>query len=342
MKLKTILFIKKSDSKFVIRDEQILKQHYRVKSFKFGSPTGLAIIPNLIKIFVWLAWNIWTADIIYSWFCDYHSFLPVLYGRLFNKNIAIVIGGFDAAKVDMINYGAHQEKIRSEIIQLCSNLADVLFPVSRNTEKELFDNINLKDKTKSTVIYNGVNTEELFYQDNSFEEDSIITVGGINQTTIKRKGIELFVQAAHFFPGHKFYLIGKYNQKTIDIIKSFSSDNLIITGRISDSKLAELMQRAKVYVQASIHEGFGVSLAEAMYCKCIPVASNRTAIPEVVGDTGFYIEDLSVKELVDKIKLALKANHNAGRAAHKRINENYTLVKRKKKLLTELNKLEED
>ena len=331
MSPKTLLFIKKSNSKFVTRDEKILMGKYSVKSFKFGDKSGLAIFPNFLEILIWLLKNIWKSDIIFSWFCDYHSLLPVIFGKIFNKKIVIVIGGFDAAKVDPISYGAHQDRFRSFIIGKCSNLATILLPVSKNTERELFQNTNIRDKEKSKVIYNGVNTNNFKNIKNINKTNSVITVSGINETSIKRKGLRLFVKAAEYFPDNKFYLIGNHKPGALSLLGDQLPKNLIITGRVSDARLAELMYQAKVYVQASVHEGFGVSMAEAMYCQCIPVVSKRTAIPEVVGDTGYYLDSLTVNELVDKIRFGL--NDKNGRKARQRIIDNYTLKIRRKNLL---------
>lgn len=293
-------------------------------------------------MFFWLLIKIWNTEIILSWFCDYYTILPVLFGKFLNKKVVIVIGGFDAAKVDEINYGAHQNKFRSKVIQICVNLADELLPVSQNTEKELFNNVKIKSKDKSTVIYNGVETERLILDRKIPNDNSIITVGGITKTNLKRKGIELFIKAAQNLPDHIFYLVGRYDQEAIDLVKDIIPDNLIITGEVRDSKLAKLLYSAKVYVQASIHEGFGISLADAMYCKCIPVVSYKTAIPEVVGKTGYYLKKLSVEELVDKVKLGLNANPKLGQEARRRIINNYTLEIRKNRLLNKLENIMEE
>lgn len=44
-----------------------------------------------------------------------------------------------------------------------------------------------------------------------------------------------------------------------------------------------------MYVQVSMHEGFGVALAEAMACECAPIVTREGSLPEVVGDTGVFV-----------------------------------------------------
>ena len=54
--------------------------------------------------------------------------------------------------------------------------------------------------------------------------------------------------------------------------------------------LNDYYRRASVYVQASAHEGFGLSVAEGMLAGCIPVTTRAGALPEVVGDVGIQVD----------------------------------------------------
>jgi glycosyltransferase involved in cell wall biosynthesis len=67
------------------------------------------------------------------------------------------------------------------------------------------------------------------------------------------------------------------------------ADHVIFTGRISDSDLLGLYNIADAFVFPSFIEGFGLPPLEAMACGCPVIVSDRTSIPEVVGDAGILI-----------------------------------------------------
>ena len=70
-------------------------------------------------------------------------------------------------------------------------------------------------------------------------------------------------------------------------------------GRISTGELAWWFDAATALVYPSIYEGFGLPLAEAMAAGCPVIASDRTALPEVVGDAGILVDALDVEGWAD-------------------------------------------
>jgi glycosyltransferase involved in cell wall biosynthesis len=80
---------------------------------------------------------------------------------------------------------------------------------------------------------------------------------------------------------------------------------------------ARLLWQADVVVSTALHEFFGISVVEAVYCGCFPLLPRRLAyrevIPESHHDTCLYdgFEDLS-----EYLRWALTAPDAARRAAH--------------------------
>jgi len=53
----------------------------------------------------------------------------------------------------------------------------------------------------------------------------------------------------------------------------------------------------------SVYEGFGIPPLEAIKAGCPVVSSNASSIPEVVGDAGLLVADITVDALVDKVNM---------------------------------------
>ena len=77
------------------------------------------------------------------------------------------------------------------------------------------------------------------------------------------------------------------------------------TGYIDESALRELYEGASVLVLPSFHEGFGLPVVEAMTIGVPVVASDRGALPEVVGDAGLLIDPNEPIELALAIRRML-------------------------------------
>ncbi len=64
---------------------------------------------------------------------------------------------------------------------------------------------------------------------------------------------------------------------------------VILTGFVDDEDLAALYSGAVAFVFPSLYEGFGLPPLEAMQCGIPVIASNTSALPEVVGDAGILV-----------------------------------------------------
>jgi len=86
--------------------------------------------------------------------------------------------------------------------------------------------------------------------------------------------------------------------------------------------------KASVYVQPSRHEGFGLSVAEAMLSGCIPVVTQVGALPEVVGKCGIYLAAQDPASIAQAIEGALASNPEARLLARQRILEQFPMNRR--------------
>jgi glycosyltransferase involved in cell wall biosynthesis len=76
-------------------------------------------------------------------------------------------------------------------------------------------------------------------------------------------------------------------------------DRIIFTGFIPDDDLGAIYSGATAFVFPSLYEGFGLPPLEAMQCGTPVIASNTTAMPEVVGDAGLLIDPTDADALCE-------------------------------------------
>ena len=327
----TVFFVSSYSVAFVLRDIKIIRKHFniRVANFIGIKKTVLDVLKTIIIIWK----NLRRSDIAFIWFADFRAFVTVLFAKILRKRTILVVGGYEVAYVPEISYGGTLGKYsRSKISWIIHN-ADVVISVSEASRKELQQYYDLHS---SQLIYNGVETVKFNADPKIRKEDIALTVGYISDSNLLRKGIEPFVKAASFLPEIPFYVIGKYDDETYNHLKKMASPNIVFTGFISEDELIKFYQKAKVYVQISAHEGFGISLAEAMLCECVPVVTDRGALPEVVGDTGYYVPFNKPEETAKAIREALTSSN--GSEARKHILENFSMKRRENSLVNIIDK----
>ncbi len=80
-----------------------------------------------------------------------------------------------------------------------------------------------------------------------------------------------------------------------------STDELIITGRVTDEQMVKLYNICKLFVFPSWHEGFGLPALEAMACGAPVIGSNTSSLPEVIGRADALFDPFDEKSISQKI-----------------------------------------
>jgi glycosyltransferase involved in cell wall biosynthesis len=169
--------------------------------------------------------------------------------------------------------------------------------------KQGFRNLASSVNTPCTVIHNGINTSHFVPVENVLRrKKSFLTIcTSIDQRNYFLKGLDLYIEAARNFPECEFTIIGRLSGKfTIQ-----KPDNVILADFIPNKLLPERISGFTYYCQFSMSEGFGVALAEAMACGCIPVVSNVGIMGYIAGDSGFILEKHDITLLKTVIQKAL-------------------------------------
>jgi glycosyltransferase involved in cell wall biosynthesis len=323
-----ILFVYQTMVSFVERDWQILEETHEVRGCQFR---GVKDLVSLLRGVMW-------SELTLSWFGKLHAFYAVLFSKVLGKRAVVVAGGDDVAYEPDINYGMFSYWWKKWCPLFVFRYADLIFSVSDFNQQETLKNAKV-DPVKVKLLYHGLDASEFQPIPGAQKENLVITVGGIDWERLERKGYGRFVKSATFLPDTQFVVIGEWHDDAIDYLRCIAPANVTFIGQVTDTDLLRWFSRAKVYVQASWHEAFGCSLAEAMLCECVPVVSKQAAIPEVVGDCGFYVNELTPEAVAAKIKEALGAPEELGKKARERIKTYFPLEKRERELLKAIESL---
>lgn len=167
---------------------------------------------------------------------------------------------------------------------------------------------------KISVVYNGFNnfSEEPINLNNVDQNilglknnKYILTVSTISP----RKNIDGLIKAFDLIKNkicdYKLVVAGKNGwlyENVYELVGKLKlNDKVIFTGGINDDELKFLYKNASLFVYPSFYEGFGLPPLEAMSYGIPCVVSNRTSIPEVVGDAAIKVNPDDLNELSNKI-----------------------------------------
>jgi len=332
-----ILFIHQGAQSFVKKDLDILREKHEVRELKFSGKKGLFLnlLPDLWELLLGVIW----CDITFSWFGKLHAFFAVILSRILGRKSVVVAGGDDAAMQTMIGrpYGIFSHPVKGWFGKIIFRLANRVIAISEYNYQEIIANTPvLPEKVK--MIYHGFDPALFFHGEEIDKENIVITVGSIDAENYWRKGYFLIKEVARSFPKIPFYIIGLHDGDTIRKLERDKPDNLFFPGPFYGEELVAMLSRAKVYLQLSEWESFGCALAEAMLCECVPVVYRGTALPEVVGDCGYYVDSFDPDKIAVQIKAALK-DEDLGKKARERIVSHFPLQKRRDLLLKTINDL---
>lgn len=226
---------------------------------------------------------------VYGFFASEHMLLPALAFRAARKPVFVTVGGYDIAADRVHGYGLAASRWRRWLPALVIRLADVVLPFSHAVEAELLASFPRAGR-KARVVPLGVEPASWEWPQSEAPPPraGVVTVGYVSEESWSRKGIDRFVALARADAGQRYVLAGRIDPAVEARLHPIPA-NLEITGYLGHDELRHLLWGCAVYAQLSWHEGFGVSLLEAMACGCVPLITSVPALVEVAGPEGVTV-----------------------------------------------------
>lgn len=204
------------------------------------------------------------------------------------------------------NFHPAKQRYLSTMTGWSARHAAHVITVSEATRRDVIDLLGV-DPDRVTTVHNGVGgqfkpVEEsrrtAFIRDKGLTGRAVLYVG----TLEPRKNITTLLHAFHaisddpaledvtlIIGGSK----GWYYDEIFHTAKQLgllSGGRVRFLGRVPDEELPLWYNIASVFAYPSVYEGFGLPPLEAMACGAPVITSNRSSLPEVVGDAGVLLD----------------------------------------------------
>jgi glycosyltransferase involved in cell wall biosynthesis len=316
-----ILFIHNSLTEFVRLDLEELRKHHEVtEHYEDSRWINPAALWRLVK----------EHDLVFGWFASWHTFLPFIMASISHKPSVLVVGGYDLANMPEIGYGHQRGGLKKWVSRRTMRLASRLITNSTYSREEAIRNAAVFTG-QIEAVYHGV-PDHFGSLPPGPRARMALTVGNVDRSNLQRKGHEPFVRAAALLPDVRFVLVGTWKDDAIEYLRSIATANVTFTGRVSDEALLDYYRQAAAYVQPSLHEGFGLSVAEAMLAGCVPVTTEAGALPEVTGNCGERLQAADPEEISRRVRAALEYSEETRASIRMRILEKFPMNSRREQL----------
>ena len=254
-------------------------------------------------------------DLSFVRFPEFFSFPKMLWHRLvYPKNQAkkadLIIAVSNSTKKDLIDlYGIPQEKIK------------VIYPAAGKEFKPIEKNDPQVFGVKRR--YNLPEKFILYFGTIEPRKNILALIAAFEEVKNKKNKIPLEVQWTGFegkvtgeekeflnieelklvIAGNKGWL---YEEVFQSIEKSPFKKDIVVTGFIEEKDRPYLYNLAEAFVYPSFFEGFGFPPLEAMACGIPTLVSNRSSLPEVVGDAAIKFDPQNISEIGFAIREVLE------------------------------------
>lgn len=218
---------------------------------------------------------------LYVFFASEHALAPVAIARLLRRRIVLVHGGYDFADVPERGYGLIARGL-GWLPRAIGRLCTVSLAISDQSRWEFLAAVP-SAAPRTHLAHLGLDPDRWRDPGVDRDPDRVVTIGYFDTETWTRKGADRFLEASIQDPDRRYVLAGRCSPEVAAHVAKTAPANLEVRDHLTHDEMRELFWSAGVYSQLSWHETFGVAMAEAMLCGCVPVIGDSAALAEVAG-----------------------------------------------------------
>src|SRR5579863_5633595 len=215
------------------------------------------------------------------------------------------------------------------LVSRAAHNATLIITVSQHAKQDMMSALNLPAE-RIRVIYEAAGEDFTPVTDEetlaaarakySIGKRYIFYLGGLDS----RKNVPQLVRAfAHLYkqmddPELQLFISGDPDRQSgpffpdpRPVAAELGITDRIVFRFVEDADKPAIYSGASLFVFPSIYEGFGLDPLEAMSCGAPVVCSNRTSLPEVVGDAAITVDPNDTQALVEAMHRVLTDNELA-------------------------------
>lgn len=182
--------------------------------------------------------------------------------------------------------------------------SDALVTVSETTKRDI-EKARLWPASKPLRIASPAFDAGIFNAQKSNTPDTVVKKTLVYAGSyMPYKGVETIVEALKELPDFDLLLVSMASddvQRRLCMLAGESATRLKFLGGLADADYAQVLRDSTAFVSASIDEGFGIPLIEAMACGAAVVCSDIPVFREVAGDAAEFFAPSSAQSLADAV-----------------------------------------
>lgn len=234
----------------------------------------------------------------------------------FNRKITYVAIVHDVIPLYMPELFTKEHKKRFRFFtELCRMQADAIVAVSEATKRDVRKYMKFPEE-KIRVIYEGANPAFNIQRDETaiaetmkkyqIDSDYILCLSTVEPRKNMLRTIQAYEQCVleKKLP-YKLVIVGGSgwkNGEIYDYVQEHQlTDQVLFTGYVSNEEVKHIYANATLFIYASLCEGFGIPILEAMQSGIPVITSNISSMPEVAGDACKLINPYEIQEIKDAI-----------------------------------------
>ena len=228
---------------------------------------------------------------------------PALAFKKTNKPLVLTVHGMAMFTLPLDTfYFSLSEKIAGQLKRwkerlkwkLMQKYITEVMTVSEYTKSELIQSVNFP-KEKITAVWNGIDHEK-FKPATAIKNDSpyFLTIISYQKKKNFERLLDAYQQLDETTRPRLLAIVKPYEpSEAVRKIKGLE----IINSSIAEEELITIYQQALALVFVSLHEGFGLPIAEAMACGIPVITSNNTSCKEISGNAAIAVNPFKTQEI---------------------------------------------